>query len=457
MIELALALVLQTAGSPIPAAQADTQPSASWPQPTPQLDAYGNPAPSAGAPAAPQWSTQAGMLGNSSQDNLGLQGWLGGVQAPAQPLGGASSASVVSVSRPIQQLARGTSSPVQVRVGSLSAVRGQEQNVIHGVGLISGLTGTGDSGDASRRALRELMLTQNINLDLGQVSSNNVAVVWVEATLPAGVKPGRLVDARVSSIYDAKSLFGGQLIWSELTDPTGQQVFATAAGPITLGGFSAEGDGAKAVRNHLTVGRIPQGCKVERAVPTQMVSEQGYLYLDLNANNGSFGNTVRIAEAINTLFPGHALPVDAMTVRVYVPESERVAPVAFVSALLSLSLEPEASARIVVNERTGAIMLGEEVRIGRGAISKGNLTVTIAETPQASQPGPLSNGTTEVLPRTSLLIEEEQANLAIVNGAANLQEVVEVLNILGVSPRDKIDVLQSMAQAGMLYGELIVQ
>ncbi|MHC4378433.1 MAG: flagellar basal body P-ring protein FlgI, partial [Planctomycetota bacterium] len=116
-----------------------------------------------------------------------------------------------------------------------------------------------------------------------------------------------------------------------------------------------------------------------------------------------------------------------------------------------------ASARIVVNERTGAIMLGEEVRIGRGAISKGNLTVTIAETPQASQPGPLSNGTTEVLPRTSLLIEEEQTNLAIVNGTANLQEVVEVLNILGVSPRDKIDVLQSMAQAGMLYGELIVQ
>lgn len=457
MIELVLSLVLQTAASPVPATPVGSQPSASWPQPAAQLDPYGNPVMPSGATATPQLNPQSGLLGQQAQGGLGLQGWLGGVQAPTQPLGSASSASVVSVPRPIQQLARGTGSPVRVRVGSLAAVRGQEQNVIHGVGLISGLTGTGDSGDASRRALRELMLTQNINLDLGQVNSSNIAVVWVEAVLPPGVKPGRLVDARVSSIYDAKSLFGGQLIWSELTDPTGQAVFATAAGPITLGGFSAEGEGASAVRNHLTVGRIPQGCKVERAVPTEMISEQGYLYLDLNANNGSFGNTVRIAEAINTLFPGHALPVDAMTVRVYVPETERATPVAFVSALLSISLEPEASARIVVNERTGAIMLGEEVRIGRGAISKGNLTVTIAETPQVSQPGPLSNGTTEVLPRTSLLIEEEQANLAIVNGTANLQEVVEVLNILGVSPRDKIDVLQSMAQAGMLYGELIVQ
>ena len=356
MIELILSLVLQTSASPVPTAPAGSQPSGSWPQPATQVDPYGNPITPA---VAPQWNPQTGQPGGQAQDSLGLQGWLGGVQAPTQPLGSASSASVVSVPRPIQQLARGTGSPVRVRVGSLASVRGQEQNVIHGVGLISGLTGTGDSGDASRRALRELMLTQNINLDLGQVNSNNVAVVWVEATLPAGVKPGRLVDARVSSIYDAKSLFGGQLIWSELTDPTGQQVFATAAGPITLGGFSAEGDGASAVRNHLTVGRIPQGCKVERAVPTEMVSEQGYLYLDLNANNGSFGNTVRIAEAINALFPGHALPVDAMTVRVYVPETERATPVAFVSALLSLSLEPEASARIVVNERTGAIMLGE--------------------------------------------------------------------------------------------------
>lgn len=471
MIALVLTLALQSTGAaaPVPVVPAGTQPNARWPLPPSQVDPYGQPLrsqatqrPQVAQPLNSNAQVSAGIQQGTGNPNLtnggNLQTWVnGGVEAPVQPLGLRSNADVIQVQRDLGQLARGASSAIQVRVRDLAAVRGQESNVVHGIGVVTGLAGTGDSGDAVRRAVRELMLTQNVNLDLGQINSNNAAVVWVEAELQPGVKPGRLIDVRVSSFYDAKSLFGGSLVRTELTDMTGTQVFATASGPVTLGGFIAQGDGASTTRNHQTVARIPQGGKVERAVPAALVSEQGYLYLDLKPNTGTFGNAVRVADAIDAIFPGHALPADAMTIRVYVPENQRATPVAFVNALLSLPLEPEASSRIVVNERTGAIMLGEEVRIGRGAISKGNLTVTIAETPQVSQPGPLSGGNTQVVPRTSLLVEEENSNLAIVNGAANLQEVVEVLNVLGVSPRDKIDVLQSMAQAGLLYGELIVQ
>ena len=380
----------------------------------------------------------------------------GAVEAPRQPEG-ASTSTVVRGPRYDIAPGAGTSGRVTVRVGDLVAVRGQEENQIQGLGLVTGLAGTGDATTAARQAIINLLKTQNIVLDLQAVTSANTAVVLVQATLEPGIKPGRQMDVRVSSLYDCESLVGGILLAAELTDMTGTKVFATAAGPITTGGFSAEGAGASARRNHLTVGTIPLGGKIEREVPTQMVSDHGFVYLDLRALKGSFENASRIAQIINGLYPSMAVAQDPMTVAVRVPgDLPKESTVSFISSLLTQEIEPAAFARVVVNERTGVIVMGEGVRISRGAITKGNLTVTIAEAPEVSQPGPLSNGKTEVVPRTSLLVEEEDRPLTIVNGAVTLAEVVEVLNVLGVTPRDMIQILQLMAQSGMLHAEILV-
>lgn len=379
-----------------------------------------------------------------------------GAEAPDQPTG-ESSSTVARGPRPERIPGRGAAGDVLVRVRDLVAVRGQEENVIQGIGLVTGLSGTGDSGNAARQAIRNLLLTQNITLELGDINSKNVAVVWVESVLPAGIKPGRRIDVRVSSLYDSSSLVGGTLVRTELTEMGGRTVYATASGAVTTGAFSAGGDAATAVRNHTTVGTIPQGGKVERAVPTQVVSDHGYVYLDMHALKGSFANAVAIAESVNEIYQGAAMAQDAMTVRVSVPaDLPEAAHVAYVDSILRREIAPEPFARVVINERTGVIVLGEGVRITGGAITKGNLTITIAETPEASQPGPFSDGGTETLPRTNLLVDEEDNPLTIVNGAVTLQEVVEVLNVLGVSPRDMIQVLQSMAQSGMLHGEILV-
>jgi flagellar P-ring protein precursor FlgI len=379
-----------------------------------------------------------------------------GIQAPRQPRGSSDSL-VVRTPRYDLRPAAGTTSKITVRVGDLVAVRGQEQNQVQGIGLVIGLSGTGDATIAARQAILNMLKTQNIVLDLQAVASSNAAVVLVQGTLEPGIKPGRLMDVRVASIYDSESLVGGTLLATELTDMTGSKVYATAAGPITTGAFSAEGDGATAVRNHLTVGTIPLGGKVECEVESQIVSEHGYVYLDMRALKGSFGNATRITTSINGLYPGSAVAQDAMTVSVRVPgDLPKESTVAFLSSILDREIEPATFARVVINERTGVIVMGEGVRLSRGAITKGNLTVTIAETPEASQPGPLSQGTTEVLPRTSVLVEEEDRPLTIVNGAVTLQEVVEVLNVLGVTPRDMIQILQLMAQSGMLHAEILV-
>ena len=380
----------------------------------------------------------------------------GAIQAPSQPFG-ASQSAVVRTPRAEITPGRGAAGNVLVRVADLVAVRGQEENVVQGIGLVTGLQGTGDSVNGARQAMLNMLQTQNITLTLQDISSANVAVVMIQGHLPAGIKPGRQMDVRVSSLYDCSSLVGGTLIHTELMDMSGGTVYATASGPITTGAFSVEGDGASTVRNHLTVGTIPMGGKVEREVPSQLISDHGYIYLDLRALKGSFGNAARIAESINALYPQAALARDAMTVSVQVPEDlQEDAHVSYLSSILGREIEPEPFARVVLNERTGVIVMGEGVRITRGAITKGNLTVTISETPEASQPGPLSNGETEVLPRTNLLLEEEDRPLTIVNGAVTLQEVVQVLNVLGVTPRDMIQILQSMAQSGMLHAEIVV-
>lgn len=381
--------------------------------------------------------------------------WTGGVEAPSQPAGRSRSRVTRTARHPAGTADRAPSS-TRAPISSLVAVRGQEDNHVMGIGLVTGLAGTGDSIEAARQLLKNLLLTRNINLDVGTLSSKNVAIVRVEADLPAGIKPGRRLDVRVSAIGDAKSLEGGTLAMTELTDITGRTVYMTASGPVTVGGFLAEGDGASAQRNHVTVGLLPGGGKVERAVPTSVVSEHGYIYLDARYGHDTFGNLVRIAEAVNRLFPGAAeTQPDGKTVKVRVPaDLPPKLHVAFLDSLLRQEVETDDLARVVINERTGVIVMGGDVRLRPGAIAHGNLTVTIAETPEVSQPGPLSNGETTTLDRTDLSVQEEDRALTMVPGAVTLQEVVDVLNLLGTTPRDMISILQSMAEGGLLIAEI---
>lgn len=387
-----------------------------------------------------------------------VPGYYGGIEAPEQPKG-KSSAEVTRTPRFQPLVGKTPLSANASPIKSLVTVRGTETNHVMGIGLVTGLAGTGDSGEAAKQLLQNLLLTRNINLPVQSLSSKNIAVVRVEASIPAGCKPGQLIDVRVSTIGDSSSLYGGTLAMTELTDITGQYVYATASGSITVGGFSAGGKSATATKNHVTVGTLPGGGTVQREIPTAVVSEHGYIYLDMKVAHDTFGNVVNIAESINNKVPAE-VPIaevtgDGKTVKIHVPSFVRESEyIAFLNNITSQEVETENLARVIVNERSGVIVMGGDVRLRPGAITSGNLTVTVAESPETSQPGGLSQGQTQTNDRTQLSVEEENNGLVLNPGAATLQEVVEVLNVLGTTPRDMITILQAMSQGGLLIADI---
>jgi flagellar P-ring protein precursor FlgI len=379
----------------------------------------------------------------------------GSIEAPAQPTG-RSSARYTRGARFVPEPSTVTPGAIRAPIGALVDVRGQENNDLIGVGLVSGLAGTGDSTNMVRQVLNNLLLASNIKINPQDLTAKNVALVRVEAVLPPGIQPGRRIDVRVSTLGDCKSLSGGTLTLCELTDLTGATVYATASGPISTGGFLAEGEGATTSKNHVTVGVISDGAKVERSVSSRLVSEHGYIYLDARPAHSSFANLVRIAEAVNTLFPDAAeTAADSRTVKVRVPDDIPVVQhMAYLDTILRREVEPTSFAKVVINERSGTIVMGEGLRLRPGAIAYGSLTVTVAESPEISQPGPLSGGTTERVERSDVSVEEEDNALAYVPGAVTLQEVVDVLNVLGTTPRELIAIVESMAEAGLLLAEI---
>lgn len=380
---------------------------------------------------------------------------IGGAEAPAQPTG-KSRATYTRTERFQPQPGRGTTATLRAPIGTLVQVRGQESNQLVGVGLITGLAGTGDSTNMTRQLLRNLLLTHNVNIDPQQLTPKNIALVRVEATLPPGIQPGRHIDVVVSTLGDAKSLQGGSLAPTELTDLSGLVVYAMAAGPVNIGGFLAEAGGSTTQKNHPTVGTIALGGKVERAVRSNIVSDHGYIYLDSRASHAGFGNVARITESINAFYPGAAFAEpDGRTVKVRIPHDlPESGWVTYLDSILRREVEPTSVPRVVINERTGLIVMGEGVRLRPGAVAQGNLTVTIAESPEASQPGPLSGGETETLDRTELEVTEDNNGLVLIRGAVTLDEVVEVLNVLGTTPRELISILEAMAQAGLVLAEI---
>jgi flagellar P-ring protein precursor FlgI len=271
------------------------------------------------------------------------------------------------------------------RVGDIATFQGERENYIESVGIVVGLDGTGDSAGAVNQALTSLLKRRQINLNPRDISARNVAIVWVQARLAPYLREGQRIDVTVGSMNDAKSLFGGQLVQTPLTGADGR-VYAVAAGAVAVGGFSVGGQAAQVRLNHTLVGRIPNGGIVERELDWKLMDARHSIHLLLRQPD--FRNAMRVANAVNQAFPESAAATDAVRVRVRVPEEyrEKGRLVVFLAQLMDIAVEPALPCRVVLNERTGTIIAGGEITIGKVAISHGNLSIAIAETPEVSQP-----------------------------------------------------------------------
>ena len=344
------------------------------------------------------------------------------------------------------------------RIKDLAAVAGVRSNQLVGYGLVVGLDGSGDQTSQTPFTTQSLksMLAQfgvavpaNVNPQL-----KNVAAVALHAELPAFAKPGQTIDITVSSIGNAKSLRGGSLLMSPLKGADGN-VYAIAQGNLIVGGFGASGnDGSKVTVNIPSAGRIPNGATVERVVPSPFASGDS---LTLNLFTSDFTTARRLAATINTsLGLGVAEPVDATSIRVRAPldVAQRVA---FVSELENLTLDPgEGAARVIINSRTGTVVISAHVRVMPAAVSHGSLTVTITERPRVSQPAPFSGGTTEIVPQTDIAVSEEGKKMFLFEPGVSLDEIVRAVNQVGAAPGDLVAILEALRAAGALRAQLIV-
>jgi flagellar P-ring protein precursor FlgI len=348
----------------------------------------------------------------------------------------------------------GDNTAIAARIKDIAHFAGDRPNMLVGYGLVVGLNGTGDKEKTqfTVSTLANLLDNMGIHVDPAQIKIKNVAAVMVTAKLPPFAKQGMKVDVQVSSIGDAKSLVGGTLLMTPLQGADGQ-VYGVAQGPISVGGFAFGGQGGGGVQqNHPTVGYIANGALIEKDIP---VSYEGLDNLALTLNQPDFTSSKKIADTINKNFgTAIATPEDASTVRIKVPEGYQNKLVDFVATIEGLEVIPDAVAKIIINERTGTIVMGENVRIAPVAVAHGNLTVTITEQPYVSQPLPFSPGQTAVVPQTQVEVKEQKAHLAIVGGGVTIGQVVEGLNALGATPRDLINILQAMKAAGALQAEI---
>lgn len=345
-----------------------------------------------------------------------------------------------------------------VRLKDLVSVEGVRENQLVGYGLVVGLAGTGDKRQTmfSAQTLTNTLERLGLSVSPTAIRVNNTAAALVTATLPAFAQPGQKLDVTVSAIGDASNLQGGMLILTSLRGADGQ-VYAVAQGSVVTGGFSAGKSGNSQTVNHPTVGRAPEGAMVERAAPSVVPRDKVRLQL----RRSDFTTSSRIVEAVNTRFPSSPQPFahadNSGLISVQIPSDFANRTTEFVSELEKLSIEADSPARIVVNERTGTIVLGKDVHIAPVAILHGNLSVEIETTMTVSQPGPFSpGGTTEVVPQTKLAAKEEKARSVVLKQGATVEELVRALAAIGSTPRDVIAILQSLRGAGALEGELEV-
>lgn len=351
-----------------------------------------------------------------------------------------------------------SSAVADIRIKDLVEFDGVRANDLVGYGLVVGLNGTGDglrNSPFTEEIMSNILERLGVNVTGEQLRPRNVAAVFVTAELPPFARSGSRIDVTVSAIGDAKSLLGGTLIMTPLNAADGL-IYAVSQGTIIAGGVSVEGEAASVVRGVPTAGAIPGGARVEREVAFDFSSVSE---VRLALRTPDFTTAARIEGVINRAFSASvAEMLDAGTVLVRIARTGLNSPARVIQMIESLKLQPEVRARVVVDQRSGTIVLGEDVRISRVAVSQGNLTLKIEEIPIAVQPNPFSAGETIIVPRSQVRIEDDAVNgIAELPATTTLSEVVTGLNALGVSAQDMIDILKTMKAAGALHAELIVR
>ena len=350
----------------------------------------------------------------------------------------------------------GAESLPAARLKDLVDVEGVRDNQLIGYGLVVGLAGTGDKQQTvfTNQSLTNMLERMGVIVSPTAIQVKNTAAVMVTATLPAFAQPGLHIDTTVASTGDASNLRGGILLLTSLRGADGQ-VYAVAQGPVVTGGFVAGRGGAQTTVNHPTVGRSPNGATVERPAPS--VAPKNLVRLQLRQSD--FTTSARIVDAVNKKFSAaspSAHAENAGLVTVSVPPEFSARTMEFMSQLENLLVDADSAARVVVNERTGTIVLGKDVRISPVAILHGNLSVEVKTVEMVSQPNPLSTGATEVVPQTTVSAKEEKARTVVLKQGATVEELVRALSAIGSTPRDIIAILQSLRSAGALEAELEV-
>src|SRR5580700_9828287 len=342
------------------------------------------------------------------------------------------------------------------RIKDLANIEGVRQNQLIGYGLVVGLNGTGDTLNNipfTKQSLQAMLERLGVNIRGATIRTGNVAAVMVTSNLPPFGTQGTRIDVTVSALGDAKSLQGGVLLVTPLLGADGN-VYAVAQGSMAIGGFQAEGDAGKITRGVPTVGRISNGAIIEREIEFAL-NRLGQLRLALR--NADFTTSKRIAAAINDFIGAPtAEPLDPSTVMLTIPKQFHGNVVALLTEIEQLQVEPDLTAKIIIDERSGIIVMGRDVRVSMVAVAQGNLTVTISETPQVSQPAPFSGGRTVVVPRTKIGVQEDGKKLAVVREGVSLQQLVDGLNALGLGPRDLISILQAIKAAGAIQADIEV-
>lgn len=341
-----------------------------------------------------------------------------------------------------------------VRVKELVEIQGVRENTLSGYGLVVGLNGTGDKSGSqfTIRSLANMLRNMGINIDPNSLKVKNVAAVMVTANLPPFARSSQKLDCTVSSVGDASSLAGGTLILTPLFGPDGK-VYAMAHGPMSVGGFAVGGaSGTGVTKNFPTVGTVPGGAVVERSIETELGPN-----MTLVMNNPDFTTAHRLVTSINKrLGKEIAHAIDLSTIQVNVPDEYQGNIVNFVAVIEAVDVTPDSRAKVIVNERTGTVVMGDNVRISTVAIAHGSLSIKITELPQVSQPAPFSEGVTSIVPQTGVTVEEGGQRLVMLPKGTTIGDLVSALNAIGVSPRDLVVILQCIKRTGALYADLEV-
>ncbi|MBV9992722.1 MAG: flagellar basal body P-ring protein FlgI [Alphaproteobacteria bacterium] len=343
------------------------------------------------------------------------------------------------------------------RVKDLVDVDGIRDNMLVGYGLVVGLNGSGDSlknAPFTQQSIQTMLERLGVNTRGENMQTKNVAAVMVTANLPAFAAQGTRIDVSVSAMGDAKSLQGGTLLVTPLFGADGQ-IYALGQGPVAISGFTASGDAASVTRGVPTAGRISNGAIVEREVPFALASQTN---LRLSLHNPDLTTATRIASAVNNYLGTEVADVsDPSTVRIAVPGSYPRGVVGLLTDVEQVKVDPDQPAKVVIDEQSGVIVMGSDVRVSTIAIAQGNLTIRVQETPDVSQPGPFSKGATATVPRTQIQVDDSKGNkMAVLHEGVSLQNLVDGLNALGVGPRDIISILQAIKAAGALQADIQV-